>query len=369
MPRSLLMLLVLGLSAVSVDAQESSASPKGIFLHHSSGASIWGPNNSATSVPEQVTRYNGEHGLTGPNTVILEEYEWPNGGDNEWERWHRIFEQRDSLNDISYFFSYYNVVIIKSCFYSSFLEGVGKATDTLAPAYKSVANYKWHWRSIVQAMRKRPGIFFEIWTNAPLAAAYTPDVQSRMSDLFCRWAKDTLARGLDPITREFPRNIYVFDYFHLIADANGKLAPQYATSDVDSHPNSAATELVAPLFVRQTFDAALAYMSAVDVDISPGGPTDGFSLSQNYPNPANPGTVIRYALPGASDISISLYDAGGRLVSILLDARQQGGVHELSVDLRGLSTGCYFYRMLARTGVHRAGTARCDLANRLLLIK
>ena len=108
-------------------------------------------------------------------------------------------------------------------------------------------------------MAARPDRFFVIWTNAPLVANDTDDQQARRSNQFCYWAKDTLAKGNDPVFGPFPKNIYVFDFFHKLANSSGKLPPQYAAGEWDSHPNAAATERVAPQFVTEIFDAAINY--------------------------------------------------------------------------------------------------------------
>ncbi|MGA9120168.1 MAG: hypothetical protein WB699_12460, partial [Bacteroidota bacterium] len=108
--------------------------------------------------------------------------------------------------------------MMKSCFPSSAMSGVGTNEDTLSPTVKSVANYKWHWRSFVSVMKARPQNFFVIWTNAPLVAGGgTNATQAALSDAFCRWAKDTLATGQDSVVGAFPKNIFVFDIFHLLA--------------------------------------------------------------------------------------------------------------------------------------------------------
>lgn len=72
-----------------------------------------------------------------------------------------------------------------------------------------------------------------------------------------------------------------------------------------------------------------------------------FNLMQNYPNPFNPGTVIRYSLPGESNVSIKVYDIAGKEVADLLNLKQEAGVHELKFDAAGLSTGIYFYTIKA----------------------
>jgi hypothetical protein len=59
----------------------------------------------------------------------------------------------------------------------------------------------------------------------------------------------------------YPHNVYVFHFFHTLAGRDGKLPAGYAASSTDSHPNAAAAEIVASLFVQVTFDHALQYES------------------------------------------------------------------------------------------------------------
>ena len=231
----------------------------GIFLHHSTGECIWGPNGSSTSVPQEIARYNTEHGYTGENAVSMTESAWPvSPWENGWERWHRIFENKDLVDaDIRDILTNNKIVVIKSCFPSSAMSGRGSASDTLTPTDQTIYNYKWHWRHIVKAMSQHTGNFFVIWTNAPLTAGASTLSEATLSKSFCRWAKDTLAKGLDPVFGAFPSNVYVFDFFSKLTDANGFLPIQYSTDSYNSHPNAAATALVAPQFVNEIFDASV----------------------------------------------------------------------------------------------------------------
>ncbi|NOX17857.1 MAG: T9SS type A sorting domain-containing protein [Chlorobi bacterium] len=240
----------------------------GIFLHHSTGACIWGPNGSDTSIPDEINNYNSTNGLTGDEAISMDEEEFPlDPWINEWYRWHNIFNGNDPTADIEPYYNSDRIIVIKSCFPSSELQSWGSPSDTLDPEYKSVYNYKWHWRSFISVMKNHPDNFFAVWTNAPLVPNSTNDSQAQLSDKFCKWAKDTLALGLDPILGEFPPNVYVFDFFHKLAGPDGKLQLQYAQDEWDSHPNSAATELVAPQFVEEIFDAAIAYESVTPVEL------------------------------------------------------------------------------------------------------
>lgn len=230
----------------------------GIFLHHSTGGCIWGPNGSSVSVPQQIGIYNNLHGYSGSNEVSFNETWFPGCCDNEWSTWHSIFETNSPENITSYFATN-PVIMIKSCFPSANVYSYGSPGDTVNPTDKTVENYKWHWRHIVEVMRDNPDNFFVIWTNAPLVESQTNEAEAYLSHLFCKWAKDTLAQGLDPVCGSFPANVYIFDFFHKLVDAQYFLPLVYAASSGDSHPNAAATALVAPQLVTETFDHAIAY--------------------------------------------------------------------------------------------------------------
>ena len=82
-----------------------------------------------------------------------------------------------------------------------------------------------------------------------------------------------------------------------------------------------------------------------------------YSLSQNFPNPFNPTTLIRYQVPGVSEVKLVVYDFLGREVSVLENGRREAGAHEVKFDGTGLASGVYFYRLQARhTDGAQAGT-------------
>lgn len=75
-----------------------------------------------------------------------------------------------------------------------------------------------------------------------------------------------------------------------------------------------------------------------------------FVLEQNYPNPFNPGTSIRYEIPRAAHVTITVLDALGRTVRMLVDENVSAGPHSVAWDGRdrkGLraASGLYFYQL------------------------
>ncbi|MCK5381406.1 MAG: T9SS type A sorting domain-containing protein, partial [Candidatus Latescibacteria bacterium] len=77
-----------------------------------------------------------------------------------------------------------------------------------------------------------------------------------------------------------------------------------------------------------------------------------FALSQNFPNPFNPETSIRYTLPYATAVRLVIYNSSGQLVRTLVDGAQSMGVHSVSWNgetdsgVRAAS-GIYFYKLQA----------------------
>jgi hypothetical protein len=76
-------------------------------------------------------------------------------------------------------------------------------------------------------------------------------------------------------------------------------------------------------------------------------PTE-YSLFQNYPNPFNPSTLISYALPTNSFVSLKIYDMLGREVKTLVNTEQSAGI--MNVLWNGdnnfgskVSSGTYIY--------------------------
>ena len=331
-------LFVTVMVCIHVDAQDLFRS--GIFLHHSTGACIWGPNGSSTSVPQEMDAYNVFHGFTGSQAVTLNE-EWWAPADNEWVTQHNFFEDPSNVTGIGFYLPGNRIIVIKSCFPSSAIEEAGGPDDTLTPDYKTVYNYKWHWRHILNVMKIHPQNFFVIWTNAPLEPNSTNAQQASLSDWFCTWAKDTLAPGLDPVFGPMPANVYVFDFFHKLTGSDGMMLPQYANGPGDSHPNAAATELVAPQFVQEIFDAAIAYETVIGIHSEPDFVEPALSVS---PNPFSVETIVSFTTSGRQYAELDLIDANGRTLRVLWKGKSPGS-HQLVLPGDDLAHGSFFLRL------------------------
>jgi hypothetical protein len=82
---------------------------------------------------------------------------------------------------------------------------------------------------------------------------------------------------------------------------------------------------------------------------------DEFMLEQNFPNPFNPSTSIRFHIPGARTadgavsvaVTLVVYDMLGREVAVLIDERLAPGMHSADFDASRLASGVYLYRLTA----------------------
>ncbi len=77
------------------------------------------------------------------------------------------------------------------------------------------------------------------------------------------------------------------------------------------------------------------------------GIPESYALHQNYPNPFNPQTHIKYALPHAGHVTLTVFDVLGRKVATLVDARKEAGYHLVTLDATQFSSGVYFYQIQA----------------------
>jgi len=72
-----------------------------------------------------------------------------------------------------------------------------------------------------------------------------------------------------------------------------------------------------------------------------------FALMPSYPNPFNPSTTIRFELPKASQVKLTVYDLLGREVVVLVNEPKPAGGYEVKFDGSNLASGVYFYRLQA----------------------
>ena len=74
---------------------------------------------------------------------------------------------------------------------------------------------------------------------------------------------------------------------------------------------------------------------------------DGLTLDPVFPNPISGTSEVVYTLASPGDVELTVFDALGRRVAELADARQPEGTHTAQIDARALSPGVYVIRLRA----------------------
>jgi hypothetical protein len=74
-------------------------------------------------------------------------------------------------------------------------------------------------------------------------------------------------------------------------------------------------------------------------------------LQQNFPNPFNPFTKIKFTLSGRDMTTLSVFDVLGREVAVLLHEVLEGGEYSASFSAVDIPSGVYFYRLSSGTNI------------------
>ena len=97
------------------------------------------------------------------------------------------------------------------------------------------------------------------------------------------------------------------------------------------------------------------YIDSLSIRIQKGNPNNvedskrfiDWHLQQNFPNPFNPATSIRYSVPETALVTIKIYNAIGKEMNVLQNEIKQVGNYEIRFDGSKLPSGVYFYRLKA----------------------
>lgn len=89
-------------------------------------------------------------------------------------------------------------------------------------------------------------------------------------------------------------------------------------------------------------------LTDVEQELTNALPTD-YRLEQNYPNPFNPATIIEFAVPEPSKVSIKIYNILGEEITTIFEEIVQAGLYKVNWTPSNLSSGFYIYRMIAKS--------------------
>ena len=223
---------------------------KAVFPRHSTGIFLWdrhlvdASSYPPTTIPNEIAKYNSSHGYSGSNAVSMycDTQNMTPDPMNNWSDWANVFEGTEWTDGFNSIMANYQIIVVKTGYI---------ATQQMSYAGYSMSDYQGQWARIIKVMGQHPEKFFVITTNYPAATDGRSD-RDQQSNLFSTWAKNL----------SVPRNVYVLDWFHMIASSvDGYCDPSYGSQDIGEgdHPSNSAAGVIDPQFVQQIFDAAIAY--------------------------------------------------------------------------------------------------------------
>lgn len=72
---------------------------------------------------------------------------------------------------------------------------------------------------------------------------------------------------------------------------------------------------------------------------------NNFQLFQNFPNPFNPNTLIKYSIPKTGFVNLKIFDVLGNNIATLVNSEKASGNYQVEFNANSLSSGLYFYRL------------------------
>ena len=88
------------------------------------------------------------------------------------------------------------------------------------------------------------------------------------------------------------------------------------------------------------------YEFSEEVLVENPAPSD-YALHQNFPNPYNPVTTIKYEIPSKATMQLNIYNTLGEVIQVLVNEEKPVGYYEIEFDASSFASGVYFYRIQA----------------------
>jgi hypothetical protein len=122
---------------------------------------------------------------------------------------------------------------------------------------------------------------------------------------------------------------------------------------VITSPNSIGTDTVSATVISGTDTVTLfqkvfvVYITPTSVQSFDSPNPEIFYLFQNYPQPFNPATTIKYQIPELSFVKLTVFDLLGNEIVTLVNKKKQRGIYEVNFNADGLASGVYIYKLTA----------------------
>ncbi|MBK8382628.1 MAG: T9SS type A sorting domain-containing protein [Ignavibacteria bacterium] len=103
----------------------------------------------------------------------------------------------------------------------------------------------------------------------------------------------------------------------------------------------------------------------ININLNNASVPEDFNLYQNFPNPFNPSTSIKFDIPNSGNVSLKIYDQRGIEVNSLIEGFKNAGSYEVSFNASELPSGVYFYKLSTKKNTIAKKDASCKVRNDL----
>jgi hypothetical protein len=253
------MLLICGCQNSNNMNEENSK--KILFLHHSTGKTIWqGGNNFSSKVNGKLgmrsavekwfDKYNRQNLAAYEISDIAfparEPYGWKNYPFDYYNIWVKNGDQDDYQKEptLKALTPKYDLIIFKHCFPASKI--VFDGVPDIDSERKMVENYKLQYEALKMELHKYPETRFLIWTPPALPVAMTSPEAAEAASGFSRWVVNDWNQPGD--------NIFIWDFRSLETGGGNYLLPRNAAGEKDAHPSGSFAKSVYPLFCKRVVE-------------------------------------------------------------------------------------------------------------------
>jgi hypothetical protein len=176
---------------------------------------------------------------------------------------------------------------------------------------------------------------------------FTVEVNANGDYVTLRWetASELNNRGFE-VERKLRNNDYEKIGF---VEGKGTTTEKSVYSLVDNFNNAGFSGTIYYRLKQLDFDGSFSYSGPVSVNVDL--TAKDYFIEQNFPNPFNPSTSVRFNLPEESRVSVQIINSLGEVIANLIDEIRPSGIHSQTWNAVNAASGIYFIRINAQSVV------------------
>jgi hypothetical protein len=228
-----------------------------IFLHRSTGFNVWQGSKLGKKfiiykqnydVPRLMKEYNMKSGVK----YAIRQFYYPsdslypvgNFPYDYYKLWveNAVDESYSGQFTLETFVNGYDLIIFKFCYPVSNILADDTIPDIISDK-KTISNYKLQMNAIKTRLKQFPETKFLVWTGAVQVKSQITEDQALRTKEFFQWLEEDWDEEND--------NIFIFDFLAIETEGDLYLKPEFATNNIDSHPNRLLSSIAARELVKR----------------------------------------------------------------------------------------------------------------------